>query len=110
MKYAKLLAIPTLVVAAAFLLWTQFAYGNGWTWIPVLIAAVAAVVMVAATQVQREGIAFAATCIAIAGTVATLFSVLFPNVLPSTTNPAWNLTIDNTASSNYTLTVMTWPR
>ncbi|MGW0039186.1 cytochrome d ubiquinol oxidase subunit II [Gordonia sp. NPDC003376] len=108
MKYAKLLAIPTLVVAAAFLLWTQFAYGNGWTWIPVLIAAVAAVVMVAATQVQREGIAFAATCIAIAGTVATLFSVLFPNVLPSTTNSAWNLTIDNTASSNYTLTVMTW--
>ncbi len=54
MRYAKLLAIPTLVVAAAFLLWTQFAYGNGWTWIPVLIAAVAALVMVAATQVQRE--------------------------------------------------------
>uniref|UniRef100_UPI003D8ADB05 cytochrome d ubiquinol oxidase subunit II n=1 Tax=Gordonia sp. B7-2 TaxID=3420932 RepID=UPI003D8ADB05 len=108
MRYASRLAIPTLVVAAAFLLWTQFAYGNGWTWIPVLIAAVAAVVMVLATQVRREGIAFLATSIAIAGTVATLFSVLYPNVLPSSTNEAWNLTIDNTSSSHYTLTVMTW--
>ncbi|RPA59958.1 cytochrome d ubiquinol oxidase subunit II [Gordonia oryzae] len=107
MRYAKLLAIPTLVVAAAFLLWTQFAYGNGWTWIPVLIAAVAALVMVAATQVQREGIAFLATSIAIAGTVATLFSVLFPNVLPSNTDSAYNMTVANTASSHYTLTVMT---
>ncbi|MGV9823920.1 MULTISPECIES: cytochrome d ubiquinol oxidase subunit II [unclassified Gordonia (in: high G+C Gram-positive bacteria)] len=108
MVYAKRLAIPTLVVAAAFLLWTQFAYGNGWTWIPVLIAAVAAVGMAAATQVGREGIAFLCTSIAIAGTVATLFAVLYPNVLPSSTNPAYNLTIDNTSSSHYTLTVMTW--
>ncbi|MDL9936165.1 cytochrome d ubiquinol oxidase subunit II [Gordonia sp. ABSL1-1] len=108
MKLAARLAIPTLVVAAAFLLWTQLAYGNGWTWIPVLIAAAAAVVMVAATAAGREGIAFAATSIAIAGTVATLFSVLYPNVLPSTTNEAFNLTIDNTSSSHYTLTIMTW--
>ena len=107
-KLAARLAIPTLVVAAAFLLWTQFAYGNGWTWISVLIAAVAALVMVGATQVGREGIAFLATSIAIAGTVATLFAVLYPNVLPSSTNPAYNLTIDNTSSSHYTLTVMTW--
>ncbi|MXP23247.1 cytochrome d ubiquinol oxidase subunit II [Gordonia sp. HNM0687] len=108
MTYAARLAIPTLVVAAVFLLWTQFAYGNGWTWIPVLIAAVAAVVMVGATQIRREGIAFAATFVAIGGTVATLFAVLYPNVLPSSTSEAYNLTIDNTSSSNYTLTIMTW--
>ncbi|MGC5249167.1 cytochrome d ubiquinol oxidase subunit II [Gordonia sp. DT219] len=107
MRYAKVLAIPTLVVAAAFLLWTQFAYGNAWTWIPVVIAAVAAVVMVVATQMQREGLAFVANCIAIAATVSTLFAVLFPNVLPSSTDSAYNLTIANTSSSSYTLTVMT---
>ncbi|MCD2145602.1 cytochrome d ubiquinol oxidase subunit II [Gordonia paraffinivorans] len=107
-RYASRLAWPTLVVAAAFLLWTQFAYGNGWTWIPVLIAAVAALGMVATTQVGREGWAFLFTSIAIAGTVATLFAVLYPNALPSTLNEAWNLTIDNTSSSSYTLTVMTW--
>ena len=64
--------------------------------------------MVATTQVGREGWAFLFTSIAIAGTVATLFAVLYPNALPSTLNEAWNLTIDNTSSSSYTLTVMTW--
>ncbi|MFT4125466.1 MAG: cytochrome d ubiquinol oxidase subunit II, partial [Gordonia sp. (in: high G+C Gram-positive bacteria)] len=43
-----------------------------------------------------------------AGTVATLFAALFPDVLPSTTDDAFSLTIANTASSDYTLTVMTW--
>ena len=108
MDLAKKLAIPTAVVAAAFLLWTQFAYGSGWTWIAVIAAALAAVVMVAATWVGREGIAFAATSIAIVGTVATLFGSLFPDVLPSTTDDAFSLTIANTSSSHYTLTVMTW--
>ncbi|GAC68407.1 cytochrome d ubiquinol oxidase subunit II [Gordonia soli] len=106
--YAKRLAIPTAVVAAVFLLWTQFAYGNAWTWIPVLIAAVAAIVMVVATYLRREGYAFAATTIAIAGTVSTLFAALFPDVLPSTLDDAYTLTIANTSSSDYTLTVMTW--
>ena len=64
--------------------------------------------MVAATQIRREGYAFMFTCIAIAGTVATLFAVLFPNTIPSTLNPQWNLTIENTSSSDYTLTIMTW--
>lgn len=40
--------------------------------------------------------------------MATLFAVLYPNVLPSTTDAAYNLTIDNTSSSHYTLTIMTW--
>ncbi|MBD0021628.1 cytochrome d ubiquinol oxidase subunit II [Gordonia pseudamarae] len=108
MDLARKLAIPTAVVAAVFLLWTQFAYGSGWTWLAVIIAALAAVVMVAATWVGREGIAFAATSIAITGTIATLFGSLFPDVLPSTTDDAYSLTIANTSSSHYTLTVMTW--
>ncbi|WP_439031723.1 cytochrome d ubiquinol oxidase subunit II [Gordonia terrae] len=108
MRYASRLAIPTFFVAAGFLLWTQLAYGSTWTWVPVLIAAVAAMVMVAATQMRREGTAFAATTVAIAATVAALFGSLFPDVLPSTIDPAYNLTIENTSSSHYTLVVMTW--
>ncbi|MFT4044444.1 MAG: cytochrome d ubiquinol oxidase subunit II [Gordonia sp. (in: high G+C Gram-positive bacteria)] len=107
MRYATLLSRAALVVAGVFLLWTQFAYGNGYTAIAVGIAVVAAVVMVVATQMGREGIAFVANMIAIGATVATLFACLFPNVLPSTTNTAYNLTIANTASSHYTLMVMT---
>lgn len=105
---AAKLAIPAFAGAAGFLLWTQLAYGSTWSWIPMVIAAVAAVVMVIGTQLAREGIAFAATSIAIISTVATLFTALYPAVLPSTTDPAFSLTIENTSSSSYTLTIMTW--
>jgi cytochrome d ubiquinol oxidase subunit II len=37
-----------------------------------------------------------------------LFLCLFPDVLPSTLNPAWSLTVANASSAHYTLTVMTW--
>jgi cytochrome d ubiquinol oxidase subunit II len=40
--------------------------------------------------------------------VLTLFGALYPNVLPSTVNPAYSLSIMEAASSPYTLTVMTW--
>jgi cytochrome d ubiquinol oxidase subunit II len=41
-------------------------------------------------------------------TVAMLFLTLFPNVMPSTLNPDWNLTVTNASSSPYTLKIMTW--
>jgi len=37
----------------------------------------------------------------------TLFVVLYPAVLPSSTDPAWTLTVDNASSTPYTLRVMT---
>jgi cytochrome d ubiquinol oxidase subunit II len=40
--------------------------------------------------------------------VGSLFAALFPNVLPSTTDEAFSLTIQNASSSQYTLTVMSW--
>ena len=33
---------------------------------------------------------------------------LYPNVMPSSTDPAYNLTIANASSTPYTLKVMTW--
>ena len=105
---AARLAIPTAVVAAAFLLWTQLSYGKDWTWAVLGVTAAAAVAMVVLTALRREGWAFAATSVAIAGTVSMLFCVLFPKVLPSTTDPAFDLTIGNTSSSHYTLVIMTW--
>ena len=38
----------------------------------------------------------------------TILSALFPNVMPSSTDAAYSLTIENASSSTYTLTVMTW--
>jgi cytochrome d ubiquinol oxidase subunit II len=37
-----------------------------------------------------------------------LFGSLFPDVMPSSTDPAFSLTVDNASSTDYTLTVMTW--
>ncbi|MBE1490470.1 cytochrome d ubiquinol oxidase subunit II [Plantactinospora soyae] len=71
-------------------------------------AAVALVGALAATRVRREGWAFVGTAAAIGLTVATLFAALFPNVLPSTTDPAGTLTVANAAAGAYSLKVMTW--
>ena len=107
-RAARYLAIPAVVVAASFLLWTQLEYGKDWTWSVFLVAAIAAVAMLIATLLDDEVIAFGANAIAIAGTVGLLFCVLFPNVMPSSVDPAFNLTVENSASSHYTLVIMSW--
>jgi cytochrome d ubiquinol oxidase subunit II len=39
--------------------------------------------------------------------VGSIFIDLYPNVMVSSTNAAYNLTVNNSASGNYALTVMT---
>lgn len=56
----------------------------------------------------RDGMAFTLSAIGIGATVATLFASLFPNVMVSSLDAAYNLTVENTASGNYALTIMTW--
>ncbi|OZC86922.1 cytochrome d ubiquinol oxidase subunit II [Rhodococcus sp. 15-649-1-2] len=105
---AARLAVPAVPIAGSFVLWTQIAYGKGWTWILVGLAAAALLGVVVFTRDEKEGRAFALTSIAVVSTVTLLFASLFPNVMPSTLDPAYNLTIANASSSPYTLTVMTW--
>ncbi|GAB2665923.1 cytochrome d ubiquinol oxidase subunit II [Gordonia jinhuaensis] len=108
LRYAKGIGLPAGLVAAAFLLWTQISYGKTWTWVVIALAVVAVAVCLVATYLEKEGIGFAATTAAIGLTVILLFGSLWRNVMPSTTNPAYSLTIDNASSSHYTLVVMTW--
>jgi cytochrome d ubiquinol oxidase subunit II len=98
----------TIVAGAVFLIWNQLERGEAWTWIPVLTAAVALVASVLATRAGRDGAAFAATGLAIAAAVLALFGSLFPDVMPSTTDPAFSLTVENASSTPYTLRIMTW--
>ena len=51
--------------------------------------------------------AFAATCGAIVLLFCTLFTDLFPNAMVSSTTRAFSLTLNEAASSHYTLSVMT---
>jgi cytochrome d ubiquinol oxidase subunit II len=102
------IAGPVAIVAGAtFLIWNQLERGKGWTWAIVVGAAAALVVGVLAERRNREGIAFGATGLAIAFAVIALFGSLYPNVMPSSTDPAYSLTIENASSTDYTLKVMT---
>ncbi|GAA4737050.1 cytochrome d ubiquinol oxidase subunit II [Phytohabitans rumicis] len=96
-----------LLALAAFLVWTLTIRTSP---AAVALAAVAALALIgglAANRVRREGWAFLGTATAIGLTVATLFAALFPDVLPSTLGSG-GLTVDNAASSPYTLKIMTW--
>ena len=71
------------------------------------IAAVA-VLLVAGYFINQkmEGWSFIMVALNIVLTQVTFFSMTFPNVMLSTTNSAYSLTIYNASSSQYTLTVM----
>jgi cytochrome d ubiquinol oxidase subunit II len=56
---------------------------------------------------QRVGLAFLSTGVVIVGVVALIFGTLFPRVMPSSLDAAFDLTIYNASSSAYTLQVMT---
>ncbi len=56
----------------------------------------------------REGWAFVATAVTIAALTVVIFGSLYPAVLPSLTDPAFDLTVANAASGPYTLTLLSW--
>lgn len=96
------------VLAATFLLWTLWVHFSLLTLALVALAAISLVSALAMNILKRDGYAFSLLLITVVAAVGALFSALFPNVLPSSTNSAFSLTIANASSSEYTLTVMTW--
>ena len=109
---ARALSLKTGAVAAvlavALLVSVNVSTGSMWSWIAAVVAAVALLAGLFAIWRDREGWAFIGTFVAIAAAVATLFLALFPDVMPSTTNPAFSLTTTNASSTQLTLTIMTW--
>lgn len=107
-------AVLTALTGAAFVLWTQLSYGKGWTW-TVTVLAVTGVILAAVFMARdgdresgRDGLAFTATTVAIAGVVVLLFGSLYPSLMPTTLADGVSVTVDNGASGTYTLKVMTW--
>ncbi|MFF3713365.1 cytochrome d ubiquinol oxidase subunit II [Streptomyces phaeochromogenes] len=107
-KLALGLGLVTAVLALAFLLWTQADNGDGKSLVALVVAVVALVAAIGANQLGREGWAFALSGLTIVAAVAMLFLSLFPNVMPSSLNDEWSLTVTNASSSPYTLKIMTW--
>ncbi len=100
---------PFAVLAMAVALgWQQALSGN---WVSGLVALVAVLALAAgwqATRAERDGWAFVATAASTLTLVVSWFSALHPNVMPSSLNKDYSLTIVNASSSQYTLTVMSW--
>ncbi len=96
------------VLAVVLLVTINVSTGSTGSWIAAAIAAGALLAGLFAAFRDREGWAFVGTFVAIAAAVATLFLALFPDVMPSSTNAAFSLTVTNASSTAYTLTIMTW--
>jgi cytochrome d ubiquinol oxidase subunit II len=56
---------------------------------------------------ENDGWAFVASGFAIAAAIGQIFIALYPNVMVSSTNHSYNLTVNNAAAGHYGLVVMT---
>ena len=96
------------VLTAIFLVWTVAAQDDGWAALVSALAVLALLAGLVANQRENEGPAFACTGAAIVLLFAALLVALFPNVLPSSTDPAFDLTVQNASSTPRTLAAMSW--
>ena len=110
-RAARLAGPLTWIAAAATLgytIWTHVLTHRGLLLDPVQgIAILASVGGAWAVRDRHVGSAFGATTVAIGAAVGSLFLNLYPNVMVSTTNASYNLTVSNAASGSYALTTMT---
>ncbi|WP_460799071.1 cytochrome d ubiquinol oxidase subunit II [Microbacterium sp. GXF0217] len=107
-RFAATWAPLCLVPAAGWAIWVQLAHGgNALAWTLILLAVVGAAIGWVAARRRREGWAF----IGYAGFglfgAGAVFAGMFPLVLPSTVDAAFDLTVWNASNSAYTLGVMT---
>jgi cytochrome d ubiquinol oxidase subunit II len=104
---ARVLVWLAALAMLAFVIWTRAIAGPHF---PSPLIAVAALAVLAAPYLissHHEAWAFATSAAGMATAVVSIFVALYPNVLVSSTNAAYNLTVSNSSSAKYALTVMT---
>jgi len=105
---ARRIAPFTGAFTIGFIIWTHVTASS--TFFLNLIELTAVLAVIAAVWLvyeHRDGWAFAATTVTIAASILSIFVDLYPNVMVSSTNKAYNLTVSNTASGQYSLKAMT---
>ncbi|MBM4794664.1 cytochrome d ubiquinol oxidase subunit II [Streptomyces sioyaensis] len=107
-RTATVVGLTAAVLVIGFLGWTQTAKGDRTSLVVLLVAVIALVAALGANRLGREGWAFVFSGVTIVAAVSMLFLTLFPNVMPSTLNASWSLTVSNASSSPYTLKILTW--
>ena len=103
-RWSPVLLLPIV----AWVLALDFTTGNGISWLCTILAVVAVLIAWISAKGGREGRAFAGLTVFVAFGALAIFTALYPNVLPSTLDPAYSLTVANASSSEYTLGVMTF--
>jgi cytochrome d ubiquinol oxidase subunit II len=110
---ARRLSLPAAAAGTALVLWTVAVAVDRNDkdvfppLLPALLAVAAFALAVFFIRAGSGGRAFAMTALGIAGTVATIFTSLYPRVFVSSPDFANSLTIENASSSHYALGVMT---
>jgi cytochrome d ubiquinol oxidase subunit II len=113
-RFAESFWYILLIVAVAFLIYTYFAtnlYTNYFRNPLLFIAPAAAVLALLSIRVfiakESYMASFYASCITILAVTFTGVIGLYPNLIPSSIDPDYSLTIFNSSSSLYTLRIMT---
>jgi cytochrome d ubiquinol oxidase subunit II len=107
---AKRLTVPTAALVLGLLAWMYLDARGEEHIVPGLVPVMALIAIAGVEWLLRErwdGWAFALTGVAIVAITATMFLRLYPAVMPSSIDPAYDLTIWNASSAHYTLKVMT---
>jgi cytochrome bd ubiquinol oxidase subunit II len=105
---ARTIGAVAIVLNLAWVVWTLVVIGGGTVPQPTQIFGMIAVIFATGlVSAGADGWAFSASAFAIAAVVGQLFISLYPNVMVSSTNAAYNLTVNNAASGHYALVVMT---
>jgi cytochrome bd ubiquinol oxidase subunit II len=98
-----------VAMVIGFVIWSR-AIANGAD-VPGPVEALAVIAVIGTARLavseHNDGWAFIASAIAIAASVGSIFIDLYPNVMISSTNAAYNLSVSNSASGSYALKVMT---
>jgi cytochrome d ubiquinol oxidase subunit II len=107
-RLARRIAPFTGAAVIGFVIWTHVGHSTTFFVNPVeLLAILAVLAAVWLVYEHREGFAFTATTVTMASCIVAIFVGLYPDVMVSSTNAAYNLTVHNTASNGYALKIMT---
>ncbi|MGE5408957.1 MAG: cytochrome d ubiquinol oxidase subunit II [Syntrophothermus sp.] len=108
-RVAATVAPAAAAIGTVFLVWTVLAHDGGVDVGSAIFAAISVVALVAAAVLAGRNPlhAFFATTGAILTFFLALFIDLFPHTMVSSTSSAFDMTLNQSASSSYTLTVMT---
>jgi cytochrome d ubiquinol oxidase subunit II len=104
LRWSPVAALPLLAWAGL----VQLREGTAITAVLWAVAALAVLLTWTRLKVDREGHAFAGWALVLLAAAATVFGAAYPVVIPSTVDPAFDLTVGQASVSDYTLTVMTW--